>query len=223
MNGKLIVIEGLDGSGKSTQFSLLYDYLNRAGQAFRKVKFPDYESDSSMAVRMYLNGDIGRNPAQINAYAASSFYAVDRYISFKNIWGEYYLAGGNVITDRYTTSNPIYQMTKLPKDNWHGYLNWLWDYEYEKLKLPQPDLVIYLDMDPEISKKLLSKRYKGDESKRDIHESNDSYLKSCRKAGLYTAEMCKWEKITCFNDGEPLSVEEIHGRILGVVKQRLGM
>ena len=107
--GKLYVIEGLDGSGKATQSQLLYESFARKGLPVRKVSFPNYESDSSALVRMYLRGDFGRDPSDVNAYAASSFYAADRFAGYKADWGPFYEEGGIIIADRYTTSNAIHQ------------------------------------------------------------------------------------------------------------------
>ena len=120
--GKLIVIEGLDGSGKATQTKMLCDRLEKEGKKFLKVSFPDYRSDSSALVRMYLSGRFGEHPDDVNAYAASSFYAVDRYASFKENWGKRYNDGRLIIADRYATSNGIHQCSKLPEDRWQEYL-----------------------------------------------------------------------------------------------------
>ena len=176
MKGKLIVIEGLDGSGKATQTSLLYKYLKEKNSKTITVSFPDYNQPSSTLVKMYLNSEFGKDPDIVNAYAAASFYSIDRYASFLKFWKEKYENGFTIIADRYTTSNAIYQMSKLHSEHWDEYLNWLYDYEYNKLLLPKPDLVIYLDMPIEVSQELMSIRYEGNEEKKDIHESNISFL-----------------------------------------------
>ncbi len=214
MNGKLIVIEGLDGSGKATQAELLYSALREQGANVKKVSFPDYESDSSALVRMYLAGRFGSDPSDVNAYAASSFYAVDRYASYKMDWGKFYAAGGIIIADRYTTSNAIHQCSKLPQDQWDGFLRWLFDFEYSLLGIPAPDAVIYLQVDPEISQRLMSGRYQGDENKKDIHESNLEYLNRSRQAAEYCKDALGWQVVSCVRDGAMRSVEEIHGEIL---------
>ena len=215
--GKLIVIEGLDGSGKSTQLDLLLDRLKGLNIDCRSVSFPDYESDSSALVKMYLAGNFGKKPDDVNPFAASVFYTVDRYASYKQNWGEYYNAGGVVIAGRYTTSNAVHQTSKLNKSEWETFLNWLYDFEYEKVKIPKPDKVIFLDMPVEVSQKLLSGRYKGDESKKDIHESDVSYLDNCRKAAVFTANFSGWTVIPCAKDGEARTINEISDDILNEV------
>ncbi len=217
--GKLIVIEGLDGSGKGTQSGLLFDYLKKKYGNVRKITFPDYESDSSAAVRMYLNGELSSDPMAVNAYAASSFFAVDRYISFIKDWKNDYDNGTVFLADRYTTSNAVYQIGKT--DDPKVYLDWVWDYEYNKLGLPKPDLVIYLDMDPNVSAKLLMKRYNGDSDKKDIHESNIDFLNMCRKNAMLVAEHNNWSVIKCSDENEPFSIEDIFAKIVSVVEESL--
>ena len=172
MSGRLIVLEGLDGSGKATQAGLLYEALCGRGEQAMKITFPNYESDSSALVKMYLGGAFGQDVNDVNAYAASSFYSVDRYASYKTLWGCFYHDGGTVIADRYTTSNAVHQCSKLPREEWDAYLAWLFDFEYRKIAIPEPDTVVYLDVDPEVSQRLMSQRYHGDEEKKDIHEKN---------------------------------------------------
>ena len=185
--GRLLVIEGLDGSGKATQAKLLAAHLAESGRRVMEITFPDYESDSSALVKMYLSGRFGEKPDDVNPYAASSFYAVDRYASYKTKWGSFYEAGGIVIADRYTTSNAVHQCSKLPPEQWNDFLRWAFDYEYRLLGLPAPDAVVYLQVDPAVSQKLMTGRYHGDESKKDLHEADFQYLLSCREAALYAA------------------------------------
>ena len=147
MNGKLIVIEGLDGSGKATQARALAEALQAQGKNVMQITFPDYASDSSALVRMYLGGQFGSHPDDVNAYAASAFYSVDRFASYKMKWGEFYREGGIVIADRYTTSNAVHQCSKLPPEQWQEFLDWLFDFEYNKIGIPAPDRVIYLEVD----------------------------------------------------------------------------
>ena len=214
---KLIVIEGLDGSGKSTQLELLPASLQKSGIECRTVSFPDYESLSSSLVKMYLGGEFGSRPGDVNAYAASSFYAVDRYASFKTGWGEFYQSGGTVVAGRYTTSNAVHQASKLKPDRWEDFLSWLYDFEYNKIGIPKPDMVIFLDMPTEVSQKLLAKRYSGDNAKKDIHERDVDYLNHCRNAALFTAKYSGWQIVPCAENGEARSVEAIAEDILSRV------
>ncbi len=204
--GKIIVLEGLDGCGKSTQLEQLYKYL-REQREVRLISFPNYDSSTGRVVSDYLAGKIpceGKN----GAYAASAFYAADRFASYVTDWRQDYEAGKVIISGRYATSNAIYQMAKLPREEWDGFLAWLWDFEYNKLGLPEPDRVLFLDMPVEISQKLLSRRYSGDEAKKDIHESNIVFLKSCRESALYTAKKCGWKIISCSDGDKPLTIDE---------------
>lgn len=211
--GKLIVIEGLDGSGKSTQLDLLCHALNKTVGCCR-VSFPDYEHESSTLVKMYLDGQFGSKPGDVNAYAASTFYAVDRYASFKKYWGEYYTGGGVVVAGRYVTSNAVHQACKLPKEEWVGFLSWLYDFEYNKMGIPKPDKVIFLDMPVEVSQKLLSGRYEGDEAKKDIHERDIEYLNHCREAARFTAEYSGWDILRCDKNGQARTIEDIANEVL---------
>ena len=217
MQGKLIVIEGLDGSGKATQAELLCQKLQQQGHKVKKVSFPDYESNSSALIKMYLAGEFGTDPASVNAYAASTFYAVDRYASFKKGWESFYNEGGIVVADRYTTSNAVHQCSKLPQDQWDGYLQWLFDFEYRLVGIPTPDKVIYLRVDPAVSQKLMTGRYQGDESKKDIHEKDLAYLARSRRAAEYCAEKLGWKTVSCDSDGAMRTIEDIHQQILEIV------
>ena len=212
--GKIMVIDGLDGCGKSTQLDLLNKALEGEGVNYRQISFPDYSQPSSALVKMYLGGELGGSPAEVNAYAASSFYAVDRYASYKCFWHDDYQNNVPIVAARYTTSNAIHQMTKCPEDEWDTYLEWLEHYEYDLLGLPRPDKVIFLDMPLEVSQKLLEKRYDGDCGKKDIHERDTTYLVNCRKAALFAAEKLGWIVVPCSKDGDPLPMEEIHRCLL---------
>ncbi|MEE0266228.1 MAG: deoxynucleoside kinase [Acutalibacteraceae bacterium] len=220
--GKLIVIEGLDGSGKGTQTALLTAALTEKGINVKQVSFPDYNNPSSSLVKMYLNGELGSKPDDVNAYAASSFYAVDRYASYKQFWQADYEAGTVILADRYATSNAIYQLSKLAENERTDYLNWLEFYEYTQLQLPKPDAVIYLDVPIEISQKLLDKRYSGDTTKKDLHESNLEFLKQCRKSALYSAQVQGWQIVSCAEDGDLRSIEDIHNEVVQLVLNALG-
>lgn len=219
--GKLIVIEGLDGSGKSTQLELLTQGLKKSGIDCRMVSFPNYEDDSSALVKMYLAGQFGSKPGDVNAFAASCFYACDRYASFKKDWGKYYNDGGIIVSGRYTTSNAVHQCSKLDENEWEGFLSWLYDFEYNKLGIPKPDKVIFLDMPIEVSQKLLDKRYGADGGQKDIHEKDVAYLEKCRKAAYFTADYSGWTKIFCAKDGEPRTIEDIAEDVINTVKEIL--
>ena len=221
MKGKLIVIEGLDGSGKATQTALLCEYLSGLGRSFKKLSFPNYDSPSSALVKMYLSGELSSTPDGVNPYAAASFYAVDRCADYLKYWKTDYENGGLFVSDRYATSNAVYQTSKLPKEQWGEYLRWLEDLEYVKLGVPKPDVVIYLDMDVEVSQKLLSKRYKGDEAKKDLHEANVEFLKKSRKTALYAAAELGWHVIRCDDGEQPRSVEDISKDIIAAAREYL--
>ncbi|MCI8907434.1 MAG: thymidylate kinase [Angelakisella sp.] len=219
--GKLIVIEGLDGSGKATQTGLLCRNLaERWGSSFRRVSFPDYDDPSSALVKLYLGGELG-GLEQVNAYGASLFYTVDRYASYLRRWGEDYKKGFLIVADRYATSNIAHQMPKLPRGEWDSYLAWLEETEYTQVGIPRPDKVIYLDMAPETSRKLLARRYHGDESKKDIHEANFAYLQSCREAALYGAEKLGWSVLRCCDGENPYPPEEIGEKVWQAVEPLL--
>lgn len=213
-----IVIEGLDGSGKATQAKLLSEYLGENNKV-RKVSFPDYDSNSSALVKMYLAGQFGDKPGDVNAYAASSFYAVDRYASFKKDWGKEYESGTVIVADRYTTSNAIHQCSKLPVEQWDDYLNWLFDFEYKMLGIPAPDAVIYLKVNPEISQKLMTGRYSGDDSMKDIHEKDLDYLKRSREAADYCCKKLGWIEVKCTSNESMRSIEDIQTEIRSIIEK----
>ena len=221
MKGKLISIEGLDGSGKSTQIEILRKKAQQAGKQVRQIKFPNYAEDSSALVRAYLAGELG-SLHEINAYAASVLYSVDRYATFRRHMKEDYDNGCIFLLDRYTTANMYHQTTKLPKEEWDSFLDWLEDLEYGKMGLPKPDLVLYLDMKPQTAKKLMENRYHGDESKKDLHEADFSYLLSCRDAALYAAQRCGWEVLSCCDGESPLPIDTISQMIWQKVEPLLG-
>ena len=219
--GRLIVIEGLDGSGKSTQIEILKKRLEEDKKAPFEIKLPYYSDESSTLVKMYLGGQFGSEPGDVNAYAASTFYAADRYASFKKYWSREYNGGRLILADRYTTSNAVHQMTKLPENMWDAYLEWLFDFEYNKLSIPSPDCVIFLDMPVEISQRLMSERYDGNEGKKDVHERNVRYLLSCYETAKYAAEKLGWYVIKCSENGQPRSIDSIADEIYECVKKRI--
>ena len=218
MAGKLIVLEGLDGSGKATQAKLAAEALLKEGMKVRKISFPNYSSDSSALVRMYLAGEFGSNPGDVNAYAASTFFAVDRYAGMKQDWGAFYKAGGILIADRYTTSNAVHQCCKLPESSWDEYLDWLFHFEYGQLGLPEPDLVLYLQVPVSVNERLMTERYHGNEQKKDIHERDTEYLMQAHSAADYCARKFGWHTVDCTENGGMRSIEAIGADVLRSIR-----
>ena len=198
--GKFIAIDGLDGSGKGTQSELLVERLKKEGKRVRVLSFPVYESDSSLFVRMYLEGKLGNKPSDTNAYAASMFFGADRYVSYRTDWKKDIDDPDTiVVANRYTTANAVHQLSKLPKGEWEGFLAWLWDFEFEKLGLPEPDLVLYLELPPRLSLSLVKSRSDTTGQKMDIHELDTAYMDKCYDAALYSCERLGWSRIRCYN------------------------
>ena len=209
MKGKLIVLEGIDGSGKETQSNLLEKKLKEKGREVMHISFPDYESPSSALVKMYLKGDFGKNPEDVNPYAASLFYAVDRFASYRMKWKDFYEKGGIVIADRYTTSNMVHQMTKYEDEvKRKDFLSWLEKTEYGELELPRPDLVILLDIPLAVSENLVNERAKKGGSM-DIHERHLDYLRKCHDAYRQLVALYHWKRIPCTEEGRLRSIEDI--------------
>lgn len=209
MKGTLIVLEGIDGSGKETQASLLEKKLKEKGREVMHISFPDYESPSSALVKMYLKGDFGKNPEDVNPYAASLFYAVDRFASYRMKWKDFYQNGGIIIADRYTTSNMVHQMTKYEdKKVRKDFLSWLKKTEYEELELPVPDLVILLDIPLRVSENLVKERARQGGSM-DIHEQHLGYLRKCHDAYQELVNLYGWKRIPCTEEGELRTIEDI--------------
>ena len=212
--GRLIVLDGLDGCGKSTQGERVARALREQGERVQLISFPDYAEPSSTLVKMYLAGEFSENPDDINAYAAGSFYAVDRYASYMLHWKKEYEAGATILATRYATSNAIHQMAKLPREEWDSYLSWLSDFEHEKLGLPRPDRILFLDMNRRAADSLLLKRYGGDASREDIHERDRAYLARCQESAAYAAKAGGWTVIRCDDGEHPLPQAEIAEKIL---------
>lgn len=209
MKGTLIVLEGIDGSGKETQASLLEKELKEKGREVMHISFPDYESPSSALVKMYLKGDFGKNPEDVNPYAASLFYAVDRFASYRMKWKDFYQKGGIIIADRYTTSNMVHQMTKYEdKKARKDFLSWLEKTEYEELELPVPDLVILLDIPLAVSENLVKERARQGGSM-DIHEQHLDYLRKCHDAYQELVSLYGWKRIPCTEEGKLRTIEDI--------------
>ena len=217
--GKLSVIDGTDGSGKSTQFRCLSEHLENDGISFKHLVFPRYSEESSALIRMYLGGQFGSKPTDVNAYAASALYAVDRFASYKMDWGKWYEEGGLVLSDRYTTSNAVHQASKQEGAERDKYLQWLYEFEYDKLGLPRPDLVIYLDVPTDYTEKMMRKREQDTNTTADIHEKDMQYLATCRETGRAAAAFYNWKVIQCVKDGQMRTIEDIHEEIYAAVKQ----
>lgn len=220
--GKLIIIEsGSDASGKATQSKKLYDRLINEGYNCMKITFPDYESESSALVKMYLRGDFGSNPNDVSPYIASTFYAADRYASYKTKWEKFYNEGGIIISDRYTTSNMVHQAAKMDEEEKERFLNWLSDLEFNLYSIPKPDEVIFLDVDPIVSQELMKNRLNkitGEEEK-DIHESNKEYLIKSYNNSLKVADKYNWNKVKCTEGKSLRTIYDIHEEIYTKVKK----
>lgn len=221
MKGKLIVFEGTDGSGKATQSRLLCEHLEREGIPLKNITFPRYGKPSAAMVQEYLDGNLGKNPGDVNAYAASMFYAMDRYASYKQDWGSFYELGGLIVADRYTTSNAVHQASKLPEEERKVYLDWLFDTEYRLLGLPEPDLVVYLDMPTEITERMMRKREADTNTHADIHEQDAAYLHACRENARGVVRQCGWRHILCADGDLPRTPEDIHAEVYGLVRNLL--
>lgn len=222
MAGKLIIIEAGDGCGKATQTAKLYNRLAAEGYPVRKVEFPNYASPSSALIKMYLGGEFGTQPDAVNAYAASAFFAVDRFASYKASWGDWYHQGGIILADRYTTSNMVHQAVKIADGEERSrFLDWLWDLEFVKFALPVPDQVVFLDVPPQLSGRLLAERAAQAEAKPDIHERDQDYLVRCYHSYRMLAERYQWQSIECVNNNELKSIEQIHQEIYQSVKKIL--
>ena len=219
--GKLIVFEGTDGSGKATQSKLLLERLQREGFDCRPLTFPRYGKPSAAPLEEYLHGAYGSHPEAVNAYAASTFFAVDRYASYQQDWGKYYESGGILVADRYTTSNAVHQASKLPEGERQAFLKWLFDFEYRLLQLPEPTLVFYLDVPTEITEKMMRCREAQTNTTADIHEQDDGYLRACRRAAQKTAEECAWHCIDCSQNGEMRNAGDIHEETYRCVRELL--
>lgn len=219
--GKLIVFEGIDGSGKSCQYRHICQRLENDRIDYNHIVFPRYDKESSALIRMYLGGSFGSHPEDVNAYTASTFYAVDRFASYREAWGDIYNAGGLIISDRYTTSNAVHQASKEPEQDREKFFAWLYDLEYRHMGLPVPDLVLYLDVPTELTGQMLRRREHDTHTHADIHEQNMDYLRRCRATGLQAAKYYGWTVIACAKDGKMRSIDDIHNEIFLRVQECL--
>ena len=218
MKGRLIVLEGTDGTGKTTQVGLMARRLEGEGASFRRVDFPRYGSPFAAPVERYLQGDLGKRPGDVSAYAASTLYAVDRYASYQQDWRGDYEGGKLILAGRYTTSNAVHQAPKLPEGERQAYLDWLFDLEYRRLALPEPDLVIYLDLPPELSEQMLRCRQEATHTQADIHEQDGAYLRACRESARDMAVRLGWRVVDCSRQGAVRTPEDIHGELWELVR-----
>ncbi len=219
----LIVIEGVDCSGKETQTVNLYNNLLNRGYKVKRISFPDYESESSNLVKMYLRGDFGKSAYDVNPYTASAFFAVDRFASYKTKWGED-LKDTVIIADRYVTSNMVHQASKMDtEEEKEQFIEWLCDFEYVKLKLPKPDMVIFLDMPPEISERLNRERNNKitGEAVKDIHENDLLYLKASYDNAHFVAGNQSWRRVDCAPGNKLRTIDDIAEEILKVAEEIL--
>ena len=219
--GKLIVLEGIDGSGKSAQFRRLCSRLEKDGIDYNRIVFPRYDQESSALIRMYLGGEFGARPDDVNAYAASTFYAVDRFASYRMDWGSTYEKGGVFLSDRYTTSNAVHQGCKLSDEELPAFFQWLSDLEYNKMGLPKPDLVIYLDVDLETSLSRMRRREEKNHTHADIHEKDLDYLRRCLHTADKAAEFYGWMRIPFLKDGVERDVDEKNEELYRILRQIL--
>jgi len=214
--GKIIVIEGLDGCGKQTQSEKLYQRLKEENYKVMKIAYPRYENPSSSLVKMYLSGEFGKDPSQISPYIASTFYAVDRYASYKQDYEDFYKNGGILILDRYVTANMVHQAGKIDDiEERDKFLKWLWDFEFNLFGIPVPDKVFLLNIPPEVSQKLMAERENkfSHEKEKDIHESNKEYLNKMYDSACYLIEKFNWNEINCTKEGNLRTIEDIHEEI----------
>ena len=217
MRGRLIVLEGTDGSGKATQAGLLLQSLTARGVSCREIDFPRYGNPFAEPANLYLHGALGGKPGDVNACAASVMFAVDRFASYREDWGAFYESGGVVVANRYTTSNAVHQASKLPREERRDFLEWLFDLEYRRLGLPEPDLVLYLDMPTEAAGRLMRRRESETNTAADIHEQDGEYLRRCRACAGEIARAQGWAVVDCAEDGVPRAPEDIHQEVLDIV------
>jgi dTMP kinase len=219
--GKLIVLEGVDCSGKSTQFRMLCEKLTADGLSFRKLTFPRYSEPSSELIKMYLGGSFGSNPSDVNPYAASTFFAVDRFASYAQDWRGFYEDGGILLTDRYTTSNAIHQGAKIPPEKRGEFFRWLYDFEFGLMGIPAPDAVKYLQVTLDIALRRIRSRAAKTGTEADIHESDAGYLRTCIECGEQAAASLGWTVVPCVKDGIEREREEQNLSIYNIVRAAL--
>lgn len=222
--GRLIVIEGsCDGVGKSTQYKLLIDRLEKEGYKVIKHHFPSYGTYQGRPVEEYLKGNYGKI-SELSPYFVNSLYAQDRAITWETGLKEEFNKGGIIVLDRYTTSSLIYQATSIEdKNKREEFISYIYDYEYNKLNLPIPDIVIFLHVPFELAKSLKEKRKRETGVKDDIHESDLEFMRKVSDTSIYIANKYNWDFVECSNNNEMLSINEIHDKIYTLVKKKIGI
>ena len=222
--GKIFVIDGTDGSGKQTQLEKLKERLDKEGIEYRTVSFPNYDSPSSSLVKMYLGGEFGTDPKQISPYIASTFYAADRYATFKKGYEEYYHNGGIILADRYTTANMVHQAGKISDEKEREkFLNWLWDFEFNLYGLPVPTEAFFLNMTPEYAFKLMENRKNKftHEDKKDIHERDKNHIIDSYNAACSLVDKYNWYEVKCVKEDKLRTIEDIHEEIYKEIKKHI--
>ncbi len=221
--GKLIILEGIDGSGKSSQYRRLCERMEKDGIDYNHIVFPRYDKESSALIRMYLEGRFGAHPDDVDPYAASTFYAVDRFAAYRTDWGRIYEDGGLILSDRYTTSNAVHQGSKLSDEELPEFFAWLSDFEYVKMGLPRPDMVIYLDVDIPTSLRRMRRRENRSNSSADIHEKDTAYLERCLHTADKAADYYGWTRIAYMKDGKEREVDEKNAEIYEIIRRYLNI
>ena len=222
--GKIFVIDGTDGSGKQTQLERLKNKFEENGIAYKLVSFPNYNSPSSSLVKMYLSGEFGENAKDVSPYIASTFFAADRYATYKKDYEEYYKNGGIILADRYTTANMVHQAGKIAdKTERKKFLDWLCDFEFNMYGLPVPTEVFFLNMPVEKSLELIKNRENKftHQAQKDIHESDPNHLIDAYNAACDVAKDYNWFEISCMKNGELRTIEDIHEEIYNEVKKHI--
>ncbi len=222
--GKLFVIDGTDGSGKQTQFSKLKERLQKENIEYMEISFPNYESPSSSLVKMYLSGEFGEHANEVSPYIASTFYAADRYATYKTKFEKYYKDGGIILADRYTSANMVHQAGKIKDENERKkFISWLYDLEFGIYGIPEPDKVFFLNMPPKNSLELIKNRENkfSHTMEKDIHERDANHIIDSYNAACDVAKKYGWCEILCVKNDQIRSVEDIHEEIFEVIKKEL--
>lgn len=222
--GKMIVIEGSDGSGKGTHFAMLTTWLKEQEKDIATYDFPQYSQPSSYFVREYLNGKYG-GANELGAYKPSYFYALDRFDASFSIRKDLE-AGKLVICNRFIGSNMAHQGQKLEAHERKAYYDWLLKLEFETLGIPRPNLNIVLLMPADIAQTLIDQKDEREytDKKRDIHEADIDHLR--RSVAAYK-ELCKqfpetFTGIECTEDGKLRTLEDIQNQIRNTLLQQIG-